>query len=350
MGCRKLTYQNFSSLKIVYRKKKVSEQKKRIDYYPFGMPMPGRQIVNGQPYRYAFQGQEKDPETGKEAFELRLWDGRIGRWLTTDPAGQYFSPYMGMGNNPMNGVDPDGAFWGELWNWVKGNGWNTNQQLMDQYKPFDGIKLDEVVVIANQRTKGSNHIDFGINSHIIPSFGVSQNLGVIGNTTNGGLALPQDFGSWNSAGSDGRQWIGCMACHGNNGAYRTLAYDSPSAWAGRSIAATINIFGSSVVSGLQEGKVTVGQWMTKEEYLIFKTTRIIPRGNVLSKGSQGFSDPKLTHYVEFRVHPSLLKIKDINKGWEMVLPNNGPWVRLNQLKGNLIPQAKASDINLIIGN
>jgi len=115
MGCRKFTYQNFSSLKIVYRKKKVSEQKKRIDYYPFGMPMPGRQIVNGQPYRYAFQGQEKDPETGKEAFELRLWDGRIGRWLTTDPAGQYSSLYLGMGNNPVNGVDPNGAVYNPVY-------------------------------------------------------------------------------------------------------------------------------------------------------------------------------------------------------------------------------------------
>ncbi|SHI32538.1 RHS repeat domain-containing protein [Aquimarina spongiae] len=77
------------------------------DYYPFGMPMPGRNLQGD--YRYAYQGQEKDPETGKEAFELRLWDSRIGRWLTTDPAEQYHSPYMAMGNNPITGVDPDGA-------------------------------------------------------------------------------------------------------------------------------------------------------------------------------------------------------------------------------------------------
>jgi RHS repeat-associated protein len=77
------------------------------DYYPFGMPMPGRRIVGG--YRYQYQGQEVDPETGKEAFQLRLWDGRIGRWLTTDPAGQYDSPYMGMGNNPISRYDPDGG-------------------------------------------------------------------------------------------------------------------------------------------------------------------------------------------------------------------------------------------------
>jgi len=69
--------------------------------------MPNRNI-EGE-YRYAYQGQEKDGETGMEAFELRLWDSRIGRWLTVDPYGQYFSPYMGMGNNPMNGIDPDGG-------------------------------------------------------------------------------------------------------------------------------------------------------------------------------------------------------------------------------------------------
>ncbi|MCL9807670.1 hypothetical protein NAT51_19260 [Flavobacterium amniphilum] len=44
-----------------------------------------------------------------EAFELRLWDGRLGRWLTVDPMGQYFSPYLGMGNNPISRIDPDGG-------------------------------------------------------------------------------------------------------------------------------------------------------------------------------------------------------------------------------------------------
>ncbi|VAW10785.1 hypothetical protein MNBD_BACTEROID03-1238, partial [hydrothermal vent metagenome] len=80
------------------------------DYYPGGMAMPGRNMVGD--YRYAFQGQEKDPKTGREAFELRLWDSRIGRWLTTDPAGQYSSPYLGMGNDPINGIGLDGGWRG----------------------------------------------------------------------------------------------------------------------------------------------------------------------------------------------------------------------------------------------
>ncbi|MGY5352633.1 RHS repeat-associated core domain-containing protein [Wenyingzhuangia sp. IMCC45533] len=82
------------------------------DYFPFGMPLPDRNSIKNQ-YRYAYQGQEKDEETGKEAFELRLWDSRIGRWLTTDPAGQHYSPYLGMGNNPIRRIDPDGGIDGD---------------------------------------------------------------------------------------------------------------------------------------------------------------------------------------------------------------------------------------------
>jgi hypothetical protein len=33
----------------------------------------------------------------------------IGRWLSRDPMGQYHSPYVGMGNDPINGVDPSGG-------------------------------------------------------------------------------------------------------------------------------------------------------------------------------------------------------------------------------------------------
>ncbi|WP_222984564.1 RHS repeat domain-containing protein [Flagellimonas meishanensis] len=84
------------------------------DYYPFGMSMPGRSLLGPEAYRYAFQGQEKDSETGKEAFELRLWDSRIGRWLTTDPSNQYYSPYLGMGNNAINGFELRGSDWWQL--------------------------------------------------------------------------------------------------------------------------------------------------------------------------------------------------------------------------------------------
>ncbi len=79
--------------------------------------MPNKHTTDGN-YRYAFQGQEKDAETGMEAFELRLWDGRLGRWLTVDPYHEFHSPYLGMGNNPVSLIDPDG---GQTDDWYKNN-------------------------------------------------------------------------------------------------------------------------------------------------------------------------------------------------------------------------------------
>lgn len=38
--------------------------------------------------------------------------------MTTDPAGQYYSPYLAMGNNRISGVDPDGGFFQELKNFI----------------------------------------------------------------------------------------------------------------------------------------------------------------------------------------------------------------------------------------
>ena len=80
----------------------------KTDYYPGGMAMPNRNIVGD--YRYGYQGEfaETDDETGMPAFEARLYDPRINRWLTIDPAREFFSPYLAMGNNWINVVDPDG--------------------------------------------------------------------------------------------------------------------------------------------------------------------------------------------------------------------------------------------------
>jgi RHS repeat-associated protein len=85
-------------------------------YYATGMLMPRMQLygTGANTYRYGYQGQyaEKDGETGWNDFELRDYDSRIGRWMMRDPAEQYWSPYMAMGNDWVNCTDPDGA-WGE---------------------------------------------------------------------------------------------------------------------------------------------------------------------------------------------------------------------------------------------
>jgi RHS repeat-associated protein len=118
------------------------------DYYPFGELLPSRNSLN---YRYAFQGQELDKETGMEAFQLRLWDGRLGRWLSPDPHGQYASPYLGMGNNPISLIDPDGgstispgappSLWQQFKNFLSGG---------------SAVQLDEVVVQGKGKSSSSS--------------------------------------------------------------------------------------------------------------------------------------------------------------------------------------------------
>jgi RHS repeat-associated protein len=80
--------------------------------YAYGSPLVGlNYAVGNKRYRYGYQGQfaEKDAETGFESFELRLYNDRIGRWTSNDPYGQFNSPYVGMGNNPVSIVDPNGG-------------------------------------------------------------------------------------------------------------------------------------------------------------------------------------------------------------------------------------------------
>jgi RHS repeat-associated protein len=76
---------------------------------PFGYKLRG-QSTNGI-YRFGYQGNfsEFDEETKLNSFLLRQYDAVIGRWTSTDPKNQYFSPYVGMGNNPVSRTDPDGG-------------------------------------------------------------------------------------------------------------------------------------------------------------------------------------------------------------------------------------------------
>ncbi|PCH91533.1 MAG: hypothetical protein COB85_08955, partial [Bacteroidetes bacterium] len=82
------------------------------DYYPFGMQMLGKGLNE---YRFGFNGMENDKEikgTGMSYdFGARIYDPRVGRWLTIDPLAQKYTfsaPYAFVLNTPLQAVDPDG--------------------------------------------------------------------------------------------------------------------------------------------------------------------------------------------------------------------------------------------------
>ncbi len=147
MGCKKITYQNFSFLEIVHRKKatakfilglngdhlgnirlsysdadgngaidastEIIEEK---NYYPFGLVHKGyNNVVNGTAHPYGYGGKEENQEFGLEwlDFGARNYDASLGRWFTIDPKAEDImqvdlTPYNYSWNNPINVSDPDG--------------------------------------------------------------------------------------------------------------------------------------------------------------------------------------------------------------------------------------------------
>jgi RHS repeat-associated protein len=89
--------------------------KETHDYYPFGQTMPGRNW-QATDYRYGFNGKESDNEVKGQGnsldFGARIFDPRIGRWLSTDPDYKLYpnnSPYHFGYNNPIYYKDLNGG-------------------------------------------------------------------------------------------------------------------------------------------------------------------------------------------------------------------------------------------------
>ena len=75
------------------------------DYSPFGVQLDGR-TIQGDFYRYGYQGSEKDDESkgagNSYTTYYRQLDPRVGRWFSIDPKmSAWESPYVSMGNNPV---------------------------------------------------------------------------------------------------------------------------------------------------------------------------------------------------------------------------------------------------------
>nr|MBK9652958.1 hypothetical protein [Bacteroidota bacterium] len=88
------------------------------DYYPFGMTMQERTFsAGGEAYRFGFNGKENDNEIsvdgGNLDFGARIYDSRLGRWMSVDPLSKDYpemSTYIFSANTPIQAFDPDGRF------------------------------------------------------------------------------------------------------------------------------------------------------------------------------------------------------------------------------------------------
>jgi RHS repeat-associated protein len=102
---------NLGNIRVVINKNKAISGQADVAYYSDYLPFGTQITLSNNDYRFGYQGQysEFDKETGWNNFELRMYDPAIGRWMSVDPKGQYWSPYLAMGDNPILLVDPDGG-------------------------------------------------------------------------------------------------------------------------------------------------------------------------------------------------------------------------------------------------
>ncbi|MCH2026389.1 MAG: hypothetical protein MK172_11675 [Verrucomicrobiales bacterium] len=88
------------------------------NYYPYGLQMAGMGAIRND---YLNKYTSKEHQTGEfddfgvdsrgiEMFDFhaRFFDPQLARWAAPDPAMQFSNPYLGIGNNPVSMIDPDG--------------------------------------------------------------------------------------------------------------------------------------------------------------------------------------------------------------------------------------------------
>jgi len=90
------------------------------------MQMPGRKLSGG--YRYGFNGKENDNEVKGEGnqqdYGMRIYDGRIGKFLSVDPLTKAYpelTPYQFTENSPIQAIDLDGLEKYVVTNWYNNN-------------------------------------------------------------------------------------------------------------------------------------------------------------------------------------------------------------------------------------
>jgi len=103
----------------------LADIRQATDYSPFGVTLSGRNFTlsGAEKSRFGFNGKEADNEVKGEGnsydFDSRMYDSRLGRFLSVDPdSGKYpyWSPYSYAMNSPVLMIDHNGR--GPIIGWL----------------------------------------------------------------------------------------------------------------------------------------------------------------------------------------------------------------------------------------
>jgi len=81
----------------------------QVNYEPYGALADSS---GEDTFRPKFTGKEYDSNSELYYFGARYYNADLGRFLTPDPAQQYFSPYVYGNGDPLSGTDPNGEDFG----------------------------------------------------------------------------------------------------------------------------------------------------------------------------------------------------------------------------------------------
>jgi RHS repeat-associated protein len=86
--------------------------KSAMDYSAFGVVLEGRKFVSASgEHRYDFNGKETDQETYWQDYGFRVYNPKLGKFLSEDPLTKdypWYTPYQFAGNKPIWAIDLDG--------------------------------------------------------------------------------------------------------------------------------------------------------------------------------------------------------------------------------------------------
>ena len=168
------------------KKKLLDPVLKYKDYYPGGLPQPGRSYNSGS-YRYGHNTQESDPEISGTwgthyTAEFWMYDARINRRWNVDPVVYLWqSGYSVFNNNPIYYIDPSGR-----------EGEGTSDPIVYKKGEVPRVSLDEVVITPKEKPTWLGSLFNNIKNWW--SSADFDNSGNYVNEQNSGLNIQAEFG------------------------------------------------------------------------------------------------------------------------------------------------------------
>jgi RHS repeat-associated protein len=169
-------------------------------YYPFGMQMQGREFAGGMGYRWGFNGKEEDVETyrGCIAFELRIFNSSIGRFLSLDPRMSEYAwqtPFAYYKNSPIHELDALGAGEGDYYNvsgeYLGNDGQDDKRTYLAENKNSDGSFKNAVELKYNSMSISKEDLHRFANTIVEESSGnQKESYGIASSILNQGKDYP----------------------------------------------------------------------------------------------------------------------------------------------------------------